>query len=411
MKIIAVGYICFLPKITMRLSRYITLISISLFLSCNKDKSGKDGKTNDTLLLADKYEVSLPKLSKKYLTENKNYAENFYNKYYNPKDYSGGFLVAKNGQVIYENYSGFAYKEKGWKIDAETPLHIASVSKVFTAVCVLKLVDEGDIELDKSVQTYLPTFPHEATTVRMLLNHRSGLRNYAYFTDDKGVWDKKNTLTNQDVLDLLATKPIGLESKPGTRFGYCNTNYALLALIIEKATGKSYPEAMKEMIFEPLGMKNTFVFDNLEKKDEVSQSYKNNYLRLAFEFLDQVYGDKNIYSTPRDLLKFDIATYSDEFLSPEMKTEMFKGYSYETKGQRNYGLGIRMLEFETGQKYFFHNGWWHGNTSSLVTLRKEKVTIIALSNKYTHKTYKTKKLAPHFGDYPFKFKDEEIGAE
>ncbi len=80
---------------------------------------------------------------------------------------------------------------------------------------------------------------------------------------------------------------------------------------------------------------------------------------MAFEFLDQVYGDKNIYSTPRDLLKFDIATYSDEFLSPEMKKEMFKGYSYETKGQRNYGLGIRMMEFETGQKYFFHNGWWH----------------------------------------------------
>ena len=84
----------------------------------------------------------------------------------------------------------------------------------------------------------------------MLLNHRSGLRNYAYFTDDKGVWDKKKTLTNQDVLTLLATKDIGLESKPGTRFGYCNTNYALLALIIEKVTNKTYPKVLQEMIFE-----------------------------------------------------------------------------------------------------------------------------------------------------------------
>lgn len=401
----------FYLRLLMKISRYITILSLSLFLSCNKDKSGKDGNNSDTLLLADKYEVSLPKLSKKFLADNKAYVETFYNKNYNPKDFSGGFLVAKNGQIIYENYSGYAYKEKDWKIEAETPIHIASVSKTLTAVCVLKLVDNGKIELDKTVQTYLPTFPHEVTTVRMLLNHRSGLRNYAYFTDDKGVWNKKQTLTNQDVLDLLATKPIGLESKPGTRFGYCNTNYALLALIIEKATGKSYSATMKEMIFEPLGMKNTFVFDNLEKKDEVSQSYKNNYLRLAFEFLDQVYGDKNIYSTARDLLKFDIATYSDEFLSPEMKKEMFKGYSYEAKGQRNYGLGIRMMEFETGQQYFFHNGWWHGNTSSLVTLRKENVTLISLSNKYTHKTYQTKKLAPHFGDYPFKFKDAVIGAE
>ena len=127
-----------------------------------------------------------------------------------------------------------------------------------------------------------------------------------------------------------------------------------------------------------------FVFDDLTKQGSVSQSYKNNYLRLAFEYLDQVYADKNIYSTPRDLLQFDLALYSDKFLSAAMKAEMFKGYSYERKGTRNYGLGIRMLEFETGQQYFFHNGWWHGNTSSYVTLVKDSVTIIhkkTLSNK------------------------------
>ena len=125
----------------------------------------------------------------------------------------------------------------------------------------------------------------------------------------------------------------------------------------------------------------------------------------------QTPAQKEAVRQQKELLKFETATYSDEFLSKKMKAEMFKGYSYETKGQRNYGLGIRMMEFETGQTYFFHNGWWHGNTSSLVTLRKENVTIISLSNKYTHKTYQTKKLAPHFGDYPFKFKDAVIGAE
>ena len=128
---------------------------------------------------------------------------------------------------------------------------------------------------------------------------------------------------------------------------------------------------------------------------------------MAFEYLDQVYGDKNIYSTPRDLLQFDLALYSEKFLSAEMKAEMFKGYSYERKGTRNYGLGIRMLEFETGQQYFFHNGWWHGNTSAYVTLQKDSVTIIAISNKFSKKPYQTKRLAPKFGDYPFKFNDEE----
>lgn len=393
----------------MKLTKYIPLFSILLLVACNKkdNSPNSDHNPNDTALLAGDFSIKLPKMSSGYISDNKAYVERFYNKHYNANDYSGGFLVAKNGQIIYENYSGYAYKEKGDKITAETPVHIASVSKMITAVAVMKLAEEDKIKFDQPVKNYLPEFPYEKTTVRMLLNHRSGLRNYAYFTADKGVWDKKKTLTNQDVLTLLATKNIGLESQPGTRFGYCNTNYALLALIIEKVTGKSYSAVMKEMIFEPLGMTHTFVFDDLKKKDEVSQSYKGNYLRLAFEFLDQVYGDKNIYSTPRDLLKFDIATYNDDFLSQDMKAEMFKGYSYERKGTRNYGLGVRMLEFETGQKYFFHNGWWHGNTSSLVTLRKDTVSIIAISNKFTKKTYQTKKLAPHFGDYPFKFSKEE----
>lgn len=125
----------------------------------------------------------------------------------------------------------------------------------------------------------------------------------------------------------------------------------------------------------------------------MSQSYKNNYLRLAFEFLDQVYGDKNIYST-HVILKFDLALYSDKFLSAKMKEEMYKGYDYERKGTKNYGLGIRMLNLRRGNNTSFTTGWWHGNTSSLVTLHKDSVTIIALSNKFTRKTYQTKRLAP-----------------
>lgn len=387
----------------------ILILSLSiLFIYCDKKPSEKNEST-----LIDKdgnvseYAVNFTPLSTVYKKKMSDDIEYFYNKKFNSKDFSGGFLVAKNGEIIYENYSGFAYKEKRDSIKKDTPIHLASVSKVITAVTVLKLVDQDKIELDAQVSEYLPEFPHKQTTVRMLLNHRSGLRNYAYFSDDKKVWDKKKNLTNQDVLTLLATKKIGLESTPGTRFGYCNTNYALLALIIEKVTEKSYPKVLQEMVFDPLGMKNTFVFNDLKNKENVCQSYKNNYLRLAFEYLDQVYGDKNIYSTPRDLLKFDLALYSEDFLSKKMKSEMFKGYSYERKGTKNYGLGIRMLEFETGQHYYFHNGWWHGNTSSYVTLQKDSVTIIAISNKFSKKPYQTKRLAPKFGDYPFEFDDSE----
>lgn len=386
----------------------IVLVSISLLLfNCqNKPDESKESTLKDIDGNVSEYAVNFSPLTTVYKKKKADDLEKFFNEKFKPKDFSGSFLVAKNGEILFENYSGFAYKEKRDSIKQDTPLHIASVSKVITAVTLLKLVDAKKLKLDDLVSDILTEFPHKTTTVRMLLNHRSGLRNYAYFSEEKGVWNKKKALTNQDVLTLLATKKIGLESTPGTRFGYCNTNYALLALIIEKVTNKTYPKVLQELIFDPLGMKNTFVFDALENQKYVSQSYKNNYLRLAFEYLDQVYGDKNIYTTPRDLLRFDLALYSDKFLSAVMKAEMFKGYSYESKGTKNYGLGIRMIEFETGQKYFFHNGWWHGNTASYVTLQKDSVTIIALSNRFSKKPYQTKKLAPKFGDYPFDFKDE-----
>ncbi len=390
------------------IKKFLSLLFVLFLISCqNKPDKKKESTIKDKDGNVSEFAVDFTPLTTVYKKKTADYLETFYNDKFNSKDFSGSFLIAKNGEILYENYSGFAYKEKADSIKPTTPLHIASVSKVITAVTILKLADAKKLKLDDFVTSILPEFPYKETTVRMLLNHRSGLRNYAYFTNDKGVWDKNKTLTNQDVLTLLATKNIGLESTPGTRFGYCNTNYALLALIIEKITKKSYPKVLKELIFDPLGMKNTFVFDDLTKQDSVSQSYKGNYKRLAFEYIDQVYGDKNIYSTPRDLLQFDLALYSDKFLSAAMKAEMFKGYSYERKGTRNYGLGIRMLEFETGQKYFFHNGWWHGNTASYVTLQKDSVTMIAISNKFSRKPYQTKRLAPKFGDYPFKFNDEE----
>lgn len=387
----------------------IALVSLSLLLlNCqNKPDENKESTIKDVDGNVSEFAVNFSPLTTVYKKKTADNLEAFYKTKFNSKEYSGSFLVAKNGEILFENYSGYAYKEKGDSIKQNTPLHIASVSKVITAVTILKLVDEKKIMLDDFVTSILPEFPYEKTTVRMLLSHRSGLRNYAYFTGEKGVWNKKKTLTNQDVLLLLAKKKIGLEATPGTRFAYCNTNYALLALIIEKVTNKAYSKVLQELIFDPLGMKNTFVFFNLKDKEKVCQSYKNNYLRLAFEFMDQVYGDKNIYSTPRDLLKFDLALYSEDFLSKKMKSEMFKGYSYEREGTKNYGLGIRMLEFKTGQQYFFHNGWWHGNTSSYVTLQKDSVTIIAISNKYSKKPYQTKRLAPKFGDYPFEFNESE----
>lgn len=385
----------------MKLIKSLPYILLTLLISCkNEPKHLAENieEENDTILRIAPLNAPLNKLSASYKNNKKISIDNFYRKNWPKDDLSGGFLVAKNGQILYESYGGFANRSRKEEITADTPIHIASVSKVLTAAMVLKLIDFNKLELDQEVKELLPEFPYDGITVKMLLNHRSGLPNYAYFADDRKIWNR-SILTNQDILNLLAKHEFGLYFKPDKKFGYCNTNYAILALIIEKVTHMNYRDAMKQVIFDPLGMKNTFVFD-YKNRDKVSLSYKGNNVLYGFDFLDDVYGDKNIYSTPRDLLKFDLATYSKKFLNPDLVKQVFKGYSYEHKGVKNYGLGIRLHEWESGEKLFYHNGWWHGNTSSYVTLKNDTVAIIALSNKFSYKPYKVWKLAPLFGTYP-----------
>lgn len=352
-------------------------------------------------------ENETPILTADYLAEKKRKIDSFYNKNWPNNSMNGAFLVAQNGQIIYEKYEGYANFRDKTPITSTTPIHIASVSKVITATAILKLVNAKRIDLDQKVTHYLKEFPYPEVTVRMLLSHRSGMRSYAYFTDrDKSVWDRHNTLTNQDILTIMGTKNIGLEQKTGTRFAYCNTNYAMLALIIEKVTQLSYREAMSQIIFKPLGMTNTFVLDFDKDKHNVAPSYKGNKVEIGIDYLDKIYGDKNIYSTPRDLLKFDRARNSPSFLEPELLAQVYVGYSNEHPGTKNYGLGIRMVNWPNGKNFYFHNGWWHGFTSSYITLKDENATIIALSNKYTKSTYAVRKLSVIFGDYPFKVEDE-----
>ncbi len=393
-----------------QLKIFFTLSFCLLFLiiSCDKfvkNKNHENSNKSNLDYAMTPLEDSLPKLSKTYKQIKKREIENFIANNFSNKFENICFLVAKNGQIIYERYDGYADKGNNILNSAETPLHIASVTKVLTAAAILKLIDAKKIDLDQKVNTLLEGFPYPDITIRMLLNHRSGMKKYNYFCDDKANWGRDKTLTNKDILKVMINKNIPLETKSNTHFSYNNTNYAMLALIIEKVTGMRYRLAMKEIIFNPLNMKNTFVKDETSDKEEGTPSYKWNYQKYPFDFLDAVYGDKNIYSTPRDLLKFDLARNAPSFLSQELQKEVYKGYSYESKGIKNYGLGIRMREWDTGQTLYYHNGWWHGNTSSFINLKKENAVIIALSNKFTKRTFQMKRLSALFGDYPFTLKD------
>ena len=389
----------------------ILFILLLISFSCKKESNqktriSKEESKVDSLYTMQPFKGSLPNLNIASRRSLSNTINQFYEEKFVTNDFSGGILVAKNGHIIFEKYRGMSNFEEKKEINVNTPLHIASLSKVITATAILLLVDSKKITLDQKVNTILADFPYPEITIKTLLNHRSGLRNYSYFTDKKAVWDQKNTLQNSDLIPIINQNNIDLEYKTDTHFSYCNTNYAFLALIIEKITKVSYAQALDKLIFKPLQMKNTFVFDLVKNKDTVSQSYKGHKIKYGYTYLDNIYGDKNIYSTPRDLLKFDMATYNKTFLNKKLYKQIFKGYSYESKGTRNYGLGIRINEWENGKKMFYHNGWWHGNTAAYIKLIDEKTTIICLSNKYTLKTYKIKLLTSLFGDYPYELKSK-----
>ncbi|MGB6083486.1 serine hydrolase domain-containing protein [Moheibacter sp.] len=396
---------------------WILVLSIlfALFNCKNSDKNPTENSENendtipkyDSLDWSKEYEfgkIDLIDKANKY-----RFFDKFYNDFWLHNKVSGGFLVAQHGQIIYEGYSGFSDIEKEIPVTAETPIHIASITKVLTGLAILKLVEHDKIDLNDKVSEYLNGFPYENVRIEDLLNHRSGLPNYLHLSDDKNYWDNTKKITNQDVLDILVNKKPEALSQPGKNFSYNNTNFVLLALIIEKLTGLSYPQAMKIMVFNPLGMKNTFVMEFAKDSAKVSKSYYNNGREWKYDHLDVTYGDKNVYSTPRDLLNMDIAMYSEKFLPKKLKEKAWKGYSYEAKGVKNYGLGIRLMEWDDGGKILYHNGWWHGNNTTYVRDFDNEATIISLGNRKNRTIYSTFRLVSLFGDYPFQFPDAGNG--
>ncbi len=313
--------------------------------------------------------------------------------------FNGGIVIAKNGNIIFEAYNGNAHLNRHDAIDSLTALHIASVSKTFTAMSVLKLWQDGKLNIDDEYSKYYPSFNYPGVTIRSLLNHRSGLPNYLYFMETQG-WDKSKLIHNEDVLDYLITRKASLSNiaSPNIHFTYCNTNYALLALLIEKQSGKKLADYLQQTFFTPLEMKHTFLFNSLDTS-KVIPSYDWRGRLIPLSFLDGVYGDKNIYTTPRDLLTWDRALSSGKLFSPKTLEAAYAPYSNEKAGIKNYGLGWRMNIYPNGKKTIYHNGWWHGSNAAFLRLLQDSATIIIIGNKYNRNIYHAKELANIFGNY------------
>ncbi|WEK68574.1 MAG: serine hydrolase [Candidatus Chryseobacterium colombiense] len=331
------------------------------------------------------------------------YIDQYYQKVWEKGNLSGGILVAKGDEILYENYRGFGREGNQMPIDKNTPLHVASVSKTMTAMAMMKLIEAGKIKLSDHLTDFFPGFPYPNVTVQTLLDQRSGLPKYEYFITKikpEPAELSKPFITNQDVLNMIIKYKPDLARDTDTGFMYCNTNFALLALVIEKVTKTPFPQAMKEMVFAPLKMKNTYIFQEKDIPTASQSFYFGGNKLYPLDRLDLIYGDKNVYTTPRDLFNFSKAMFSKDFLKPELMKMVFEPYSNEKFGMNNYGLGFRMKIFDNGEKLTYHNGWWHGSNSVFAHLLKSKVTIVAIGNKYSGRVYTALALSGLFENFP-----------
>ncbi len=374
--------------------RILSLAALLLFGCHSVDK-------DDAVPMVEPYRIDLPAGHLSEAEKNSLAAKcgEWFDSVLAPSNFNGGILVAKNGVPVFERYVGNIIPKNDVPFNAETPVHIASVSKTFTAMAVLKLMEQGKLSIEDSVSKYLPGFNYPGVTIKTLLNHRSGIPNYAYFMEDLG-WDKSEFISNHNILQALITQKDKIKNigRPDAGFSYCNTNYALLALVIENASGMRYEDYLKKEFFDPLNMQHTFVF-SLNDTAMATHSYDWRGDLIKLDFLDQVYGDKNIYSTVRDLLTWDRALASGKLFKSETLKLAFTPYSNERPGIKNYGLGWRMNVYPTGKKMIFHNGWWHGNNAAFVRLPEQDATIIVLGNRFTRQIYKAHHLADIFDSY------------
>ena len=380
---------------------FIIIFTLLLSLACNH--SSENAKAEEDSLKY--YPVTPPKMGKEEFRQYYRKLNEFFDTSLLRSGFNGGILIAKDGNILYEKYTGKRDLRKADTITKVTPFHLASASKPFTAMATLRLVQEGKLSLNDTITKFFPGFPYSGITIKMLLNHRSGLPNYLYFMSNNkwgilpdGKWNKQMA-TNYDMLKMLIEKKPDPTGRPDSRFTYSNTNYVLLALIIEKVSGKSFPDFMRDKFFIPLKMNNSFVF-TLKDTLTATPSFTAGGTYWNNDFLDATYGDKNIYSTPEDMLKWDQALYTEQVLNRAMLDSAFAPGSFEKPGIHNYGLGWRMQLLPNGKKVLYHFGKWHGNNAAFARLTDEKATIIILGNKFNRNIYTAAHLCYDiFGDY------------
>jgi CubicO group peptidase (beta-lactamase class C family) len=257
---------------------------------------------------------------------------------------------------------------------------------MFTAVAVLKLKEQNKLDLTDNVEKYFPNFPYKNITIKNLLSHTSGLPNYFFFYYHLPKTD--TLLTNKGVLDLLTLHKPAAYFKPGRRFQYNNTNFVLLALLVEKISGQSFQAFVKENIFDVCGMNNTYFFSVSDSIKNQAFSFDYRKHPIGTDEFDYVVGDKGVCSTTQDMLLFAKRLFEGKIVANI--NEAIKPHARTGNG-RYYGLGFR-INPNGGDTIVFHNGWWHGYRTAFQYRKADKTTLVILSNRLDKNVYQTARI-------------------
>ena len=307
--------------------------------------------------------------------------DNLINRYLEYRLFNGSALVAENGEVIFKKGYGLANMEWDIPNSYDTKFRLGSITKQFTSMLIMQLVEKNKIKLKDKITDYLPYYRKDIgdkVTIEMLLTHTSGIPSY---TGNPDFFEKtsKQYYAPDDFIKEYCSGD--LEFEPGTKFNYNNSGYFILGAIIEHITGKSYEENIVENICKPLGLNDTG-YDNFEKiMSKRAAGYEKTGSGYSIApYLDMAlpYAAGSLYSTVEDLYKWDMALRGEKILSKKYMDDIFKGRVDARNSQYAYGWFIDTISFDD-QKYlvYTHGGGINGfNTINYIVPQKGQVVIL-----------------------------------
>jgi len=293
-------------------------------------------------------------------------------------------LVSYDGKILIGKGYGLRDLENNKPITRSTNMRMASVSKQFTALSILSLVDKGLLSLDNSLKDFWPYHIFEKITVQQLLNHTSGIADYdsPYFVK---AWDISKIVENQDILDWLSTNPKPI-FEAGKDWEYSNTAYIVLALLVEKVSGEEFSLYAKNNVFAKAGMKETnyYTLANPIKIKDRAYCYEKDslgkWVQVDGNFMNGLMGDGSVYTSVEDYFQYDLALRKKSILSEETHDLIFKPSStYHENGEdKYYAMGWVVTDSTAN-----HTGGWYGtNTFTKIYLDKP-LTIAIFMNRNT----------------------------